>query len=348
MTPSKKYRGLYRDKDGKTRSAGTFVHKDRALAEAIKAEDAVSAPGWRDPKMGLKPWGEWAEVWWSTRTVEPGTLARQKSGLTKHLIPKWGDAPLAGISRQDVRAWAAELGRTSLSPSSVQRHVHLLSASLAAAVDAGLITANPAARLKLPSGQIDVHRYLTRDEADRLLDAIADPLSNLMVSTLLGTGLRWGEMIGLQVNRLDLARNTLRVAEVWDMTQRSLKAYPKGRKIREVPVPPWLVERLTPQVEGRSKGFVFERNDGVLPDYWNWRKEHWDSAAALVGKPRIHDLRHTYASWLIQDGVSLARVGQLLGHISPATTQVYAHLAEVKASDIFASIREVGRNVAKT
>lgn len=133
------------------------------------------------------------------------------------------------------------------------------------------------------------------------------------------------------------------------MKGRRLKPYPKGRKIRDVPVPPWLSARLEPLVEDRKHGYVFLRNDGILPDYWNWRKEHWDSAAAEVGSPRIHDLRHTYASWLIQDGASLAEIGRLLGHVSPATTQVYAHLAETNSDHIFASIREVGtpRNVAK-
>ncbi|MFI2703458.1 tyrosine-type recombinase/integrase [Cellulosimicrobium composti] len=60
--------------------------------------------------------------------------------------------------------------------------------------------------------------------------------------------------------------------------------------------------------------------------------------AADVGHVRPHDLRHTYASWLLQDGVPLARVGKLLGHVSPVTTQRYAHLDETPADDILAAL----------
>lgn len=344
--PSGNHRALYRTADKKVRSAGSFPHKSKALAMATMAEVAAAEPGWRDPKAAARTWGAWCKEWWPTRSVAPGTLDRQMSARRKHLEPKWGKTALVDITRHEVKAWAADLARTGLAPTSVQRLIHLLSASLAAAVDAEIIPANPAARLNLPHGETDVHRYLTRDEADALLEQFADDsVDEAMVSMLLGTGLRWGEMVGLQVGRLNLARNTVRVAEVWDVNQRVLKAYPKGKKIRDVPVPPWLAERLAPLVEGRKSGFVFIRN-GFVPEYANWRRGEWLPAleGAGLGELRIHDLRHTYASWLIQDGVPLAEVGRLLGHVSPTTTQIYAHLADTPVEHIFTAIREVGRS----
>ncbi|MCD4853633.1 tyrosine-type recombinase/integrase [Arthrobacter sp. AK01] len=68
----------------------------------------------------------------------------------------------------------------------------------------------------------------------------------------------------------------------------------------------------------------------------NWRKRVWLPAleAAGIDHARPHDLRHTYASWLIQSGVSIKEVGRLLGHASPMTTERYAHLADIPAEQI--------------
>jgi integrase len=70
-------------------------------------------------------------------------------------------------------------------------------------------------------------------------------------------------------------------------------------------------------------------------DYWNFQKVFKAAAArAEIGHVRIHDLRHTYASWLLQGGRDLAEVGDLLGHASPLTTQRYARLAEIASQDV--------------
>lgn len=73
-------------------------------------------------------------------------------------------------------------------------------------------------------------------------------------------------------------------------------------------------------------------------------RARWDAAcrAAGVGHVRVHDLRHTYASWLLQSGVDLAEVGRLLGHTSPLTTQRYAHLAETPSAAVLEALGSHG------
>lgn len=328
--PSGKYRAMYRTKDGKKLSAGVFTHKRMAENKAAAKEAEVRAPGWRDPSARGRLWGDWCAEWWDNRDVEDSTLKREITMRKKHIDPYWNEVALGDITRHDIRAWAVGLVRDQgVMMSTAKRICNILSASLSAAVDKEILDVNPASRLRLTSVEVDNNRYLTHEEAERLLEQFPHPVDYAIVSTLLGAGLRWGEMNGLQITRLHLARGYIRVAEVWDSQAGRLKAYPKGKRFRKVPIPQWLIERLTPLVEGRSEGFVFEKN-GFMLRYSNWYKKYWIPATELAGLKGldIHDLRHTYASWLIQRGYSLAEVGQLLGHESPSTTQIYAHLVD--------------------
>ena len=195
-------------------------------------------------------------------------------------------------------------------------------------------------RLKLPHGEVDVMRFLTRAEVADIIEAIPLERDKALVSLLVGCGLRWGEAVGLGTRRIDKRTGMIRVAETWDSRARAPKRYPKGRRIRDVPIPDWVLARIAPFAT--PGGLVF---GGI--DIDNWRKRVWDHVSP---EARIHDLRHTYASWLLQDGVSLAEVGRLLGHASPSTTQRYAHLAEVPKEQVLAALREprVAGRVATT
>jgi len=325
--PSGKYRALYRDRDGKRRSAGTFDHKKRAESAAAVAEADARKLGWRDPDAGSRPWGDWAAAWWPTRPVEAGTLHRDSYRLEKYLTPRWATIPLAEISRFDVKQWATELGR-NLAPASVQRILYLFSASLNAAIDAELLTTNPAFRIKIAKGETSSERYLAHNEFELVLEQLPTQFDRAVASLLTGTGVRWGEAAGLQIKRVDFDRGIIRVAETWDDDMGQLKPWPKGKKIRTVPVPEWVMEELVELKGDRRTGLLMAKSTGKPPSLSNWRSRIWAPAVARaeIGHTRVHDLRHTCASWLIQDGWTLAEVGAHLGHRSPQTTQIYAHL----------------------
>ena len=278
-----------------------------------------------------------------------------------HLMPRWGDVALVDITRHDVKAWAAQLrrgegtARRPLSPATVQRIVHLLSASLAAAVDAEILSVNPAARLRLGGGKGASERYLTHEE----FDAVCEHLDGeyLMLARLLAfTGLRWGEAVGLHADRVDRRRGVVAVAETWSIRGRHMKAYPKGKRRREVPLPAWL-ELDAPaartcgyeHVSGRCRsGLAVTTARGTIVDQSKFA-ERWRGAveASGIGHARVHDLRHSYASWLLQDGIPLAEVGRLLGHESPLTTQRYAHLAETPSAAVLAALDHGRRDGAE-
>lgn len=345
--PSGKYQGLYRDGAGKVRTVadGPFTHKRAAERAASAAELESRSLGWRSPDAGRRTWGEWCAEWWPTRTVEASTLKTDAGRRDLHLMPRWGNVELANITRHDIKAWAAEL-QTRRSASTVQRIVHLLSASLVAAVDAEILQSNPASRLKLGGGAASIERYLTREEFSAALEHLDEPYAQMAI-LLTCTGLRWSEAAGLHWSRVDERRGVIEISEVWDAASSAMKPYPKGRKRRHVPLPTWVdlgerrggvcgYEHVGPQCRS---GLVVTTERGAHLDNSKFRKA-WVRAleAAGVGHARPHDLRHTYASWLIQDGVPLAEVGRLLGHVSPLTTQRYTHLADVPSQRVLQAL----------
>jgi integrase len=340
--PSRKWRGVYRAAGGR-RSVGTFPHKAAALRAAGAEEERVRAS--LAPLDGPRvPWGDWCALWWPSRAVAPSTARTDAGRRDVHLTPRWGAVPLGGINRQDVRSWAAQLQR-SVSPATVRRIVSLFSASLAAAVDAELLQVNPAVGLKLRPEAPAQERYLTRIEYSAIRDQLGTRHEQLVADLLVLTGLRFGEAAGLHWHRVDLERARAQVIETFDETSSTIRPCPKGRRARDVPLAPGLVDALrglqqhtagragacgAVHEQGRCRsGLVLTTDAGAPLRNSNWSLG-WRRAveAAGLGQVRIHDLRHTYASWLLQDGVPLAEVGQLLGHVSAATTQRYAWLAK--------------------
>lgn len=344
-----RWRGLYRDRTGRKHTApgGPFTRESEAKqAAAVAQHEARRRPGQIDAKAGRESWGAWCDVWWPKRKVEPGTLARDQSRRAAHLEERWGTVRLDTITHAEVQEWVDELVRSGLAPSTVARCYHLLSASFKAAVKAGRIAASPCTSIELPRQPPADERYLTWNEVEAVAHFL-DDRDALLVWLLVGTGLRWGEAVGAHLHRLDLPARRLDVHECWDQKTREVKPYPKGRAKRSVPLPAWLVDRLGPHVQAlpgvTSCGATHRRGSrcrsgliipgrGTVVDYDSWRRTKWAPALARaeVVDATIHDLRHSYASWMVQGGMTIEALSELLGHSSIVVTQRYSHFADTQ------------------
>lgn len=344
---SDRWRGLYRDRNKTRHTApgGPFSRESEAKRAAAVAEDeARRRPGDIDTRAGRQSWGAFADWWWLRRKVEPGTLARDASRRSAHLEPRWGGVRLDAISHADVQDWVDELAGSGLAPTTVARCYHLLSASFKAAVKAGRLSASPCTSIDLPRTPPTDERYLSWEEVEAVTHFL-DGRDALLVWFLVGTGARWGEAVGAHLHRLDLDARRLDIHESWDQKTREVKPYPKGRAKRSVPLPAWLVDRLGTHLEqlppastcgathrrgSRCRSGLIVPGRGTVIDYDSWRRTKWAPALARAGitDVRIHDLRHSYASWLIQDGVTLEALADLLGHSSVIVTARYSHLAD--------------------
>lgn len=196
--------------------------------------------------------------------MESTTARADRIRLEKHLRPRWGDVPIGSITRHDVKAWSVQLAGAGVGPSTVQRIVHLFSASLNAAMDAEVIETNPAARIKLPGGAKEQERFLERDEYDAIRAQLPTERDQLVADVLVGSGIRWAELAGLHWSRVNLTRGVLTVVEVFNESPARVKPYPKGKRARTVPLTDELVGQLqgtgTPRLSARRAGWSTRRD----------------------------------------------------------------------------------------
>ena len=357
------WQARYETTEGKTQSAGTFPTKKQALAAAQEAQVRTRKRNWHDPNSPMPTWGAWVEEWWPTRAIEPATVKTEGTMLNAHIAPHWRDVPVDKISRFEVQAWATALTAKNvakegmpekrLAASSARRILTIFVSSLSAAVAKGLIDSNPALKITMPPATKGREVYLTRDQFSLIRSHVIRQRDRAILDMLVGTGMRWGELAGLHVAQLDLERGLIHIINV--LAESEIKPYPKGRSNRSVPVMQWVVDDLTLPAtsdpcgvthrEGRCSGpLLFASSREAALNNRNFSQRVWAPALKEAGLEKLgatlHDLRHTYASWLIQAGVSIERISMLLGHGSTSTTEIYAHLAPTKHSDIEAAMTD--------
>lgn len=321
------YRVSWREPTGRQRSKFFKLMREAKAFKASLETDIVQR-NYVDPSAGDRVrFRVHAARWLAGRTVERATAARDESLMRVHVLPRWGDWPLSKIDHMSVQEWVAQLGG-QLAPATVRECYRVLALVLGTAVQARLLTRNPCDGIRLPPRRKqDAGLTLTREEvAGKLLPEIPDRYRTL-VATAAFTGLRWGECAGLYWEAVDLDARRLRVVRVLVEVsgQISVKPYPKSRAgRRSVPIPAAVVELLAEHRQTfPSPELVFVNSVGGPVGRTSFRTRVWKPALQRAGLPeglRFHDLRHSYATWLVSEGVPPNVVQRIMGHEDVTTT----------------------------
>lgn len=270
------------------------------------------------------------EVIGAYQSAQRSPKSRDKWSLQR-LAPHFAGRDLKELRRADVRAYVTARQSNGVKLSTVRRELRIFSAAInfcRLELDRPDLP-NPVAALGLQEEEGRV-RWITRQEAARLIASAEEharrPHLGAFIRLALNTGMRKGELLNLEWSRVDLDRALLLLEA----------PHNKSRKRQTIPLNDDAVttlRRLQAWQDQHSpeNPWVFGKEGGKKITKF---QTGWNSALKRAGIEdfRIHDLRHTFASWLVMNGEDLLVVRDLLRHSSVTVTEKYAHLAPTRTA----------------
>jgi integrase len=285
------------------------------------------------------PFSSYLNDWLTTHRprLKASTVRTYEGIIHTHLLPHFGDATLQGITVSTIREFVAKTANGKTSPKTVNNALVLLKTVLKQAEEDGVISSNPARAVK----QLRYHRpemhFLTPVQV-QLFFTHARRESYPLFLVGFSTGLRLGELLGLQWGDVDFGGGFLHVRRSVNMGRYgNPKSDYSRRKVVLIPQTRGALHTLRVRVNEQRLSEGQQGVEAETPIFWNpkvpkpeqtiRREFHRTLSRADLPAIRLHDMRHTYASLLIHQGESPKFIQAQLGHSSIETTfDLYGHL----------------------
>ena len=369
------YEVRYRDATGRQRTKGGFRRRRDADAYVVQIESGRQQGTLIPHTDGGVRLDAVADAWVHSihGRRRPKTADGYEKLLDLHIRPAFGSRRVASITFADVDAFVRSLEATGRRPGTVRNTFFVLKMVLDFAIRDSRIKSNPCQGVELPSAASPEMLFLTAAEV-RLLAAALDerslvraryrdrpPPYGLLVEFAAFTGLRAGETAALRVGQVDLRAGTVFVCRSASTVNGVVvEGEPKTRAGRRtVFLNRALGERLRAHLGDRvldREGHVFAAEDGRPLNYGTFYSVHFKPALREVFPERLHrlrfhDLRHTYASLLVEQGAHPKEMAELMGHSSVQITldrysHIMPHMAAALAERMDAAYRAAEPNAA--
>ena len=265
------------------------------------------------------------------RRLSHHTLDNYRRDLlgARQSLREQGVATWRGVNAHHVRAWIAARHRRGIDGRSLQRQLSALRSFYRYLLRLGQVGANPVIGVRAPKSPRRLPNVLDVDQTGRLLDGGTGETSSpeilardhAMLELLYSSGLRLAELVGLDVNDVDLAEQSVRVMG----KARKERVMPVGRKACDA-LRAWLHVRTRLAAQDERAMFVSRRGHRISPRAVQQRVHHQGRKQGMDIPVHPHMLRHSCASHVLESSGDLRAVQELLGHADIATTQIYTHL----------------------
>lgn len=332
----KTYYLRYKNTQGKTahkklgRTTDITLAKARKKANALKADilanGHASDAGVKAEKNALTLDEFWELHYLPYATPRKRSIKRDEQIYRIQIKPTFGLSRLNQITRQQILSLAASLKDNGLSAASADHVSKLIRRLLTLAVEWDMLDKNPASRIQLFNEDNQVEHYLDDDQLHQLLKVLQTDANRpvcLICQFLLATGCRLNEALTAQWSLIDRQKRVWRVSA----------SKSKSGKARVVPLTDVALNVLDQiGTEGSFEDVFVNVKTGK---HYTHIRHTWIRLRNKAGLPwlRLHDLRHTFASMLVNSGQSLYAVQQCLGHADSRVTQRYAHLSSKSLQD---------------
>lgn len=270
---------------------------------------------------------EFSERWVNTHVRgnnKPSEIENKCGVLKNHLIPFFGEMPIDGIKQEKIEEYKALKKQSGLAPKTINNHLAFISKCLNCAIEWEVIEQKDMPRIKKLRAEMKQIEFLTPAETAQLIADHSEPMWNLMIFIALRTGLRFGELLGLKWEAINLDKRLLTVQE---SIVRGIVGTPKSGKIRHVSIANDLYTELLHWRQPRGRLFEVKGFENISARMATNALHRILKRVKLQRHTNWHMFRHTFASHLAMSGIPIPQIQKYMGHASILMTMRYAHLS---------------------
>ena len=279
--------------------------------------------------------------------LKQSTLLTKKAVLQTHILPFFGSKPINEIKASDVRRWQAKLMSSPNNYS--QTYLKKINTELNSIINYAKrfydLNTNPCGKAgTIGKAKAEEMDYWTYDEYIAFREGVKDkPLSYICFEVLYWTGMREGELLALSPADIDLDNKTISINRTYQRIEgNDVFTSPKTRKSkRKIPIPDFLCQELSDYIQSR---YMLDADERLFPVTKSYLSHEMIRGCKNTGvkKIRIHDIRHSHASLLINQGCDALMLADRLGHEKVSTTlNTYSHLFPHKQQELVHSLESL-------
>ena len=279
--------------------------------------------------------------------LKQSTLLTKKAVLQTHILPFFGSKPINEIKASDVRRWQAKLmsSPNNYSQTYLKKNNTELNSIINYAKRFYDLNTNPCGKAgTIGKAKAEEMDYWTYDEYIAFREGVKDkPLSYICFEVLYWTGMREGELLALSPADIDFDNKLISINRTYQrIGGKDVFTSPKTRKSkRKIPIPDFLCQELSDYIQSR---YMLDADERLFPVTKSYLSHEMIRGCKNTGvkKIRIHDIRHSHASLLINQGCDALMLADRLGHEKVSTTlNTYSHLFPHKQQELVHSLESL-------
>ena len=289
-----------------------------------------------------------------TARLKPSTILTKKNIYRTHILPFFGKKPVNEIKASDVRRWQNQLMNSPKGYS--KTYLKTINNQLTCLINYAKrfydLNTNPCGKAgSIGQAKADEMDYWTYDEYISFREGVRDkPLSYLCFEVLYWTGIREGELLALTSADIDFDNKLIDINKTYQRLQgKDVITTPKTRKSkRKVPIPDFLCDELREFISTR---YMITPDERLFPITKSYLSHEMIRGCKNTGvkKIRIHDIRHSHASLLINQGCDALILADTLGHEKVSTTlNTYSHLFPHKQQELVNNLEQLAAAASVT